>query len=59
MSEDEIIDSICEKDEQLNQLVKSGKRFEAVKRWDIKNRAGDMQHKNLLLIVHRRFSCTL
>ena len=42
---DEIISAICEKDEQLNQLVDSGKTLEVAKCFDVKNNAGDIQTK--------------
>ena len=41
---DEIISAMCEKDEKLNQLVDSGKTFEVVKCFDVKNNAGNIQH---------------
>ena len=36
MPEDESISAICEKDEQLNQLVESGKTLEVVKCFDVR-----------------------
>ena len=49
MLEDEIISDICEKNEQLNQLVESGKTLEVVKCRDMKNTEGDIQHKKFAI----------
>ena len=49
MSEDEIISAICEKDEKLNQFVESGKTLEVLKCFDVKNNAGDIQHKKAVI----------
>ena len=45
MPEDNIISAICEQEEHLNQLVESGKTLEVVKFFEVKNNAGDIQHK--------------
>ena len=42
MPENVIISAICEEDEQLKQLVESGKTLEVMKFWGMKNSACDM-----------------
>ena len=49
MTEDDIISAICEKNEQLNQLVVSSKMLEVVKCCDIKNNTVDIQHKQVAI----------
>ena len=45
MPGENIISAICGKDEQINELVTSGKTLELIKCWDGKNNAGVMQSK--------------
>ena len=45
----EIISATCGKGEQLNQMVDSSKTVEVVKCFDVKNSAGDIQHKKLII----------
>ena len=49
MPVDEIISATCEKNEQLNHLVESGKTLEVVKYFDAKNNEGDIQHKKVAI----------
>ena len=59
MPEDEIISPTCEKDDQFNHLVESGKTLEVVKCWDIKPALATSDTKKLLLNVHRICAHTL
>ena len=49
MPEDEIVSAICEKDEQLKQLIESGKTLELAKCCHIKNSTGDIQYKKVAI----------
>ena len=49
MRDDEIISAICKKNEQLNQLVESGKTLEVAKCWDNKNSAGITQYNKIAI----------
>ena len=54
-----VIGAIYEKDDQIHQLVESGKKPKVIKCLDINKSAGVMQYKKLLLNFHRKFAHTL